>query len=269
MQEGEFKVKISDSPYRAGALEGAIEALERELKKGNALIRFTISVSYGKRFKMKIINLAEGRTTYTSNAYLITGDYNKPDDINALIDTGRDPIIIENLLKAPKGIGKRRVERVVITHCHYDHKELLPRIKEMFNPTVYAYSTECECDRILKNGDTIRLADSTFKVLYIGGHTEDSIGLYCEKEGVFFSGDAPMKITSSSNEYVDEEYFLNTLFYLACNRLDTIYPGHGTPISNQHQSWVIDSLLWVKRGQALKEMELERKKSEEYQNVRW
>jgi len=218
---------------------------------------------------MKITNLAERHTTYTSNAYLLTGDYNKPGDINALIDTGRDPMIIENLLKVPKGIGKSRVERVVLTHCHYDHKELLPRIKEMFTPTVYAYSTECECDKTLKNGDTIKLADSTFKVLHIGGHTEDSIGLYCEQEGVFFSGDAPMKIMSSSNEYVDEEKFLNTLFYLACNRLDTIYPGHGPPISNQRQSWIIDSLLCVKRGQAQKEMESERKKGEGYQRVRW
>lgn len=218
---------------------------------------------------MKITNLAEGYTAYTSNAYLLTGDYNKPDDINALIDTGRDPIIIENLLKMAKGVGKRRVERVVITHSRYDHKELLPRIKEMFNPTVYAYSTESGCDKTLKNGDRIRLADSTFEALYTGGHTEDSIGLYCRQEGVFFSGDAQMKITSSSSDYVDEEYFLNTLFYLACNRLDTIYPGHGPPISNQHQSWIIDSLLWVKRGQALREMESERKNWEDHQKVRW
>ncbi|MBW1702489.1 MAG: MBL fold metallo-hydrolase [Deltaproteobacteria bacterium] len=208
---------------------------------------------------MKIINLAERHNTYTSNAYLVTGSYNKPDDINALIDTGRDPVIIENLLKEPKGIGKSRVERVVLTHSHYDHKELLPQIKEMFNPTVYAYSTECDCDKILKNGDTIKLGDSTFIVLHIGGHTEDSIGLYCEKEGVFFSGDAPMKIMSNRNEYVDEEKFLNILFYLACNRLDTIYPGHGPPVSNKNHSWIIDSLLCVKQGQALKEMEMERK----------
>jgi len=50
---------------------------------------------------MKITNLAERHTTYTSNAYLLTGDYNKPDDINALIDAGQDPVIIENLLKIP------------------------------------------------------------------------------------------------------------------------------------------------------------------------
>jgi len=81
---------------------------------------------------MKIVNLSEGHVNYTSNAYLITGSLNKPGDVNALIDTGRDPIIIENLLKVPKGIGKKAVEAVVITHCHYDHKELLPRIKEMF-----------------------------------------------------------------------------------------------------------------------------------------
>jgi len=107
------------------------------------------------------------------------GSYKRSCDINALIDTGRDPIIIDNLLKAPKTIGKRLVERVVITHSHYDHKELLPRIKEMFNPTVDAYSPEPGIDKTLKNGDTIKLGDRTFGVLHIGGHTKDSIGLYC------------------------------------------------------------------------------------------
>ena len=210
---------------------------------------------------MKIVNLSEGHVNYTSNAYLITGSLNKPGDVNALIDTGRDPIIIENLLKVPKGIGKKAVEAVVITHCHYDHKELLPRIKEMFNPTVYAYSTTCDNDRTLKNGQMITLGDRRFKVLHIGGHTEDSIGLYCEEEGIFFSGDAPMKIMSSNNDYVDEEEFVNILFFLACHRLDTIYPGHGPPISNKHHSWVIDSLLQVRRGQAQRAIELERKNS--------
>ena len=139
----------------------------------------------------------------------------------------------------------------------------------MFNPIVYAYSAECDCYKTLKDGDMIRLGNGAFKVLHIGGHTEDSIGFFCEKEGIFFSGDAPVKIISSKNEYVDEEKFLDTLFYLACNRLDTIYPGHGPPISNLHQSWIINSLLCVKQGQALKEMELERKKGGEYQKVRW
>jgi len=208
---------------------------------------------------MKITNMAKGYTTYTSNAYLVTGDYNQLDDVNTLIDTGRDPVIIENLLKISKGIGKKRIEQVIITHSHYDHKELLPQIRELFNPTVvYAYSKESNCDRTLKNGDMVKIGNCSFMVLHLCGHSEDSIGLYCKEQGVLFSGDAPMKITSSSTnkEFVDEEKFLGTLFYLACNRLDTIYPGHGPPISNEHQSWIIDSLLWVKRTQALREMKL-------------
>jgi len=71
-----------------------------------------------------------------------------------------------------------------------------------------------------------------------------------------------MKIMSSNNDYVDEGKFLNVLFYLACNRLNTIYPGHGPPISNKNYGWIIDSLLCVKQGQALKEIESEGKKAE-------
>jgi glyoxylase-like metal-dependent hydrolase (beta-lactamase superfamily II) len=44
--------------------------------------------------------------------------------------------------------------------------------------------------RRLHDGDTIETGDRTFRVLHLPGHAPDQIGLFDEKDGLFFSGDA-------------------------------------------------------------------------------
>ena len=97
---------------------------------------------------MKILNLTTDSKIYTSNVYLITGTWNAIDDVNTLIDVGRDPSVIDKINSASTGVGKRRVEQVVLTHGHYDHASLLPRIREVFNPVVYAFSYFLESGRL-------------------------------------------------------------------------------------------------------------------------
>ena len=46
---------------------------------------------------MKIINLTSDSDIYTSNVYFLLGDWKAVDDINTLIDVGRDPSIIEKI----------------------------------------------------------------------------------------------------------------------------------------------------------------------------
>ncbi|MBW1739146.1 MAG: MBL fold metallo-hydrolase, partial [Deltaproteobacteria bacterium] len=88
---------------------------------------------------MKIINLTRDSTIYTSNVYFLLGDWKAVDDVNALIDVGRDPSIIRKIQDLDTGVGKKRVQKVVFTHGHYDHVSLLPAIKDEFNPEVYAF----------------------------------------------------------------------------------------------------------------------------------
>ncbi|KPQ41224.1 MAG: hypothetical protein MPEBLZ_04229, partial [Candidatus Methanoperedens nitroreducens] len=61
---------------------------------------------------MKIQNLSGGSTIYTSNVYLITGTWNAFNDVNTLIDVGRDPAIIEIINNASTGVGKKRIDQV-------------------------------------------------------------------------------------------------------------------------------------------------------------
>jgi len=79
---------------------------------------------------MKILSLTEASAVYTSNVYLLLGEWNTMDDVNTLVDVGRDVSVIDKINDAPTGVGKKRIEQVVLTHCHYDHSEILPVIKK-------------------------------------------------------------------------------------------------------------------------------------------
>ena len=113
---------------------------------------------------MKIINLTSDSNTYTSNVYFLLGDWKAIDDVNALIDVGRDPSIIEKIKELDTGVGKKRVEEVVLTHGHFDHVSLLPTIKDEFDPEVYAFHSFDGVSHALRDGQTLKLADRWFMV---------------------------------------------------------------------------------------------------------
>ncbi len=175
-----------------------------------------------------VLNLSSGSRMYTSNAYLLLGDHNALDDVNTLVDVGRDPLIIEKIYEAPTGVGKHRVEQVVLTHSHYDHAETLPLIREAFHPIVYACSPSLEgVDHILKGGETLKLGDRMFEVIYTPGHSHDSICLYCEQEQTLFAGDTTLIVQSLGGTY--EEGYIHALEKLCRRDISTIYFGHGEP----------------------------------------
>ena len=76
---------------------------------------------------MKILNLAAKNGVYSCNVYLVLGSWNTLRDVNTLVDVGRDPSFFERLDQASTGVGKKRVEQVILTHSHYDHAANLPR----------------------------------------------------------------------------------------------------------------------------------------------
>ncbi len=196
---------------------------------------------------MKILNLTSDSKMYTSNVYLITGTWNAINDLNTLVDVGRDPSVIEKINNASTGVGKHRVEQVVLTHSHYDHASLLPQIKETFKPEVYAYSHSLEgVDHLLKDGDTLKLGDRIFEVIYTPGHSSDSICLYCEEERVLFAGDSAVIIQSAGGTY--EEGFVHALEKICRRDVQSIYFGHGDPLLNNCGARVHDSLKIVREA---------------------
>ena len=117
----------------------------------------------------------------------------------------------------------------MLTHNHFDHTSMLKNVKKIFNPGVYAYSKSLEgVDRILKDGETIRLGDRNFEVMHTPGHSSDSICLYCQEDGVLFSGDTPVIIRSTDNTY--EKEFIIAMEKLCSREVKSIYFGHGSPM---------------------------------------
>ena len=196
---------------------------------------------------MKIFNLTSKSKIFTSNVYLVTGTWNAMENINTLIDTGRDPSIIDEINAASTGLGKRRVEQVVLTHSHYDHASLLPRIHEMSKPFVCAFSRSLSgVDYLLKDGETLKAGDRIFEVIHTPGHSNDSICLYCEKEGVLFVGDTPVSSAYAAGSY--EQKFLQALEKLCRRDIRSIYFGHGPPMHADCNKRIRASLKAVRKA---------------------
>ena len=190
---------------------------------------------------MKVENLSRNSKVYTSNVYLLTGNWNTLNDVNTLIDVGRDPAILERIDSASTGVGKQRVEQVILTHSHYDHASLLPAIKKIYNSKVMAASTVlANVDVIIKGGEILNIADREFEVIYTPGHSNDSICLYCEEEKVLFAGDTPLVIMAKNNTY--EPLFISALNYIAKKKIETIYFGHGDPLKTNCRKILLRSL---------------------------
>jgi len=200
---------------------------------------------------MKIINLGEGSKMYTSNVYFVLGTWNTLDDVNTLIDVGRDPFVIEQINDTWTGVGKHKVDKVkvVLTHSHYDHTSLLPQIRENFKPQVHAFSVSLEgVDHLLEDEQVLRLGDKMFEVIHTPGHSTDSICLYCHEEHILFSGDMPIRINTVNGSY--DNSFFQALQKICRRDIRVIYPGHGPPLFNRCNEMLYVSLSNVKKSMA-------------------
>jgi glyoxylase-like metal-dependent hydrolase (beta-lactamase superfamily II) len=178
---------------------------------------------------MKVIKIQGTGGVYTSNVYLITGEWRRLGDVNTLVDVGNDPSIVEVLAGVHAGVGKKKVEQVVLTHGHSDHTGSLSHVKAAFGPSVCAFSPFLDgVDRVLSAGETLHIGDRSFEVVHVPGHTEDSIALYCEEEQALFVGDSPVIVRSIGGTY--EPGFIAALEGLCERRVERIYFGHGDPL---------------------------------------
>lgn len=175
---------------------------------------------------MRIMNLTENSKLYTSNVYFILGEWNTLDDINTLIDVGSDPSIIPSLEKMNTGLGKRKVDQVIITHSHSDHVAILPQIIEAFHPKVYSFNGHIKgVDKVLNDGDFVRIGELQFEVYHITVHSYDSICLYNDETGVLFAGDTNFPIEFENTMLKHEN--IDAINRLKSKKVNKVYNGHG------------------------------------------
>ncbi len=178
---------------------------------------------------MKIHRLTGSGGTYTAYAYLVLGSWNTLQDVNTLVDTGVDGSIVSEIERISTGVGKRPVDQVVLTHCHFDHSGGAAAVKRRFGATVLAFAPGENVDGLVRNGVDIVMGDRSFRVIHAPGHSSDSICLYCEREHTLFSGDTPVRILTPGGTYSRE--FLEVLNLLKMLDIRIIYPGHDHPIT--------------------------------------
>ena len=198
---------------------------------------------------MKVIPLRGNKTIYTCNAYLILGDWNRLEDINTLVDVGSDGAIIDEIEMTSTGVGKKAIERVVLTHNHFDHAGGLRAIKEKYHPRVYAFTEMDGVDGLLAEGEILRLGDRDFEVVHIPCHSDDSVCLYCKKDRILFSGDTPLRIMTIGGSY--SPGFVAALERLAARRIATIYSGHDLPITEGADDILRMTLMNVKNNETV------------------
>jgi glyoxylase-like metal-dependent hydrolase (beta-lactamase superfamily II) len=180
---------------------------------------------------LKVFNLTENPTTYTCNVFFVQGEFNSLDNMNTIIDIGRDKVIFEKFDELSKGVGKKLIDQIVLTHNHYDHTSLLKTVKDIYSPKVYAYSSYLKgVDILVKGGESILIGDKLFEVIHTPGHTQDSICLYCSENGYIFVGDTAVILKSSNWSF--EENYVRSMEYLCKKNVSKIFFGHGPPMES-------------------------------------
>lgn len=193
---------------------------------------------------MKVSLLKKNPLVYSCNAYLVRGNWNAIDDVNTLIDVGTNDYIYDELQTISTGVGKRRVEQIILTHEHFDHAGGCKFINEIYKPKVIAFSQlECVTQQAY-NYMPVKIGDRDAIILHTPGHSNDSICVYCEEEQVLFSGDTPLNIKTPGGTYIPK--FVDVLEHLVKLKIKTIYSGHDEPITenaNKIIRYTLDNVL--------------------------
>lgn len=196
---------------------------------------------------MQVRNLTDHSDYYTSNVWHICGVYHSLSDLNTLIDAGRDPGILNTLESIKCGLGKKPVEQIILTHSHFDHAGMVPKIIERYNPKIYAHPASRNSGTIpLLDRQEIQVGEERCMAVYAPGHSEDSLCLLCEEEHLLFSGDVPIRVYSHDNEFTSQ--YLDAFELFVAADLQAIYPGHGDQITGNVPHLMMESLRNIRKS---------------------
>jgi glyoxylase-like metal-dependent hydrolase (beta-lactamase superfamily II) len=181
---------------------------------------------------------------YSSNIYVITGDY------LTIVDPGNDYTGFMDLFKLD--YQPEQIKKIVLTHGHRDHCmgafELLrayPALPEsggfelILHPESPAELKEvvkkfgCRVTEV-KGGETLELSGQEWEVIYTPGHTIDGLSFYHAPTKTAFTGDTVMPHAMAEpdqNAGGRLDHYLFGVKALLKKDIEHILAGHGLPLA--------------------------------------
>ncbi len=180
-----------------------------------------------------------------TNCYIIQDENSKE---TMVIDPAGDVDKIVEMLEILQG----KLKYIYITHCHGDHIGGVKELKEKCGGKIVAHricaenlldpnisltnyigfpNLTIEVDARVDDGDLIHLGNLEFKVLHTPGHTSGGSCLYCESDGLLFSGDTLFRGTWGRTDVPTGDF--NDIINSITKKLmvlpdqTIVYTGHG------------------------------------------
>ncbi len=158
-----------------------------------------------------------------TNTYIVRGARGT----TVVIDPGPDDAAhVERVLQRVLGSSGRRLDLVLLTHGHGDHRGAADAVARATGAAVRGWNT---AGRALQDGEDLALDGETLVALYTPGHAADHVAFYWETQRVLFSGDlilgqGTVNVTPPGGSMAA---YLRSLERVGHLSLTLIAPGHG------------------------------------------
>jgi len=204
---------------------------------------------------------------YDSNVYLLE------DDDPIIVDTGSGMYADTTLEDISKMVPLKKVERIVLTHSHFDHiggaeafqkatgarlflheEEALPMkagddsltVSDMFGSRLNKLDIEP-----LKSGQRLKCGSSELEVIHSPGHSPGSIVLYDKSSASAFVGDTVFcdgGVGRWDMPGGDLAQLMKSLRRLGSLGLRSMYPGHGPYAEGDAQQHLRLAAKYIEEG---------------------